>query len=294
MKFTPLRYPGGKQKLAPFLFEVIRANKLAGCSYVEPFAGGAGAAIALLFKGYVSKVHLNDACLGVYSFWSSVLSETDAFCKKIDSAVMSVEEWRRQKEILLRPDEFSEIQVGFSLFYLNRVNRSGIVASGGLIGGLRQDGDWKMDVRFNKKDLIRRVEAIASRRKSINVYRLDAEIFLKECLPSIDGDPLLYCDPPYYCKADKLYLNYYKSEDHERLARAIQKIPQRWIVSYDAAPQVIQNYPNQRSFIYDLQYNAGKAYKGREVLIFSDDLEIPRESALPSLDVAVRAHHRVE
>lgn len=53
---TLLRYPGGKQKLTPFIEALLRENELIGCDYVEPYAGGAGVAMELLFKNYVRKV----------------------------------------------------------------------------------------------------------------------------------------------------------------------------------------------------------------------------------------------
>jgi len=136
---TPLRYPGGKQKLAPFILEVMKENELVGGHYAEPYAGGAGVAIDLLLSGKVSHIHLNDTCPGIYAFWRSVLTQTEALCRRISRASMTIEEWRRHKEILSRPTEHEQIDVGFSMFYLNRCNRSGII-SGGVIGGLKQGG----------------------------------------------------------------------------------------------------------------------------------------------------------
>ena len=160
---TPLRYPGGKQKLAPFILELMKANKLVGGEYAEPYAGGAGVAIRLLLNGHVSRIHLNDSCIGVYSFWRSILAKTEEFCKRIANVPLTVPEWRRQKEIFSRPSEFNQIDVGFSMFYLNRCNRSGIL-SGGLIGGPKQNGKWRMDARFNREELIRRIKAIAQKK----------------------------------------------------------------------------------------------------------------------------------
>ena len=145
---TPLRYPGGKQKLSPFINEIVEQNNLAGGHYVEPYAGGAGVAMELLISGKVSHVHLNDSCKRIYAFWRSVLSKSDELCALIVRASLTVEEWRRQQAIFAAPEQSDELTLGFATFYLNRCNRSGIL-SGGLIGGLRQDGDWRMDARFS-------------------------------------------------------------------------------------------------------------------------------------------------
>jgi DNA adenine methylase len=205
---TPLRYPGGKQKLAPFISEVMIANHLDGGDYAEPYAGGAGVAIELLLSGRSSHIHLNDACVPLYAFWRSVLDKTEEFCRRISRASLTIEEWKRQREVLRSARKVSQLDLGFSFFYLNRCNRSGIV-SGGVIGGLKQTGEWKINARFSRKELIRRVELIGSKRSSITVKNMDAERFILEYVPKLPRNTLVYCDPPYFDKADRLYLNHY-------------------------------------------------------------------------------------
>lgn len=285
---TPLRYPGGKQKLSPFLAEIIEKNNLVGRHYVEPYAGGAGVALELLISGKVSHVHLNDSCKRIYAFWRSVLTKSDELCALIVRASLTVEEWRRQQAIFAAPEQSDELTLGFATFYLNRCNRSGIL-SGGLIGGLRQDGDWRMDARFSRNELIRRIEVIAARAKAISLRNWDAERFIKEYLPRVPDDALIYLDPPYFKKADRLYLNHYSPDDHARIAAVIQQnVKHKWIVSYDNAPEISQYYLKRRSFEYDLQYNASKAYMGKELIIVSDDLVIPASSNVLGVDTALQ------
>jgi DNA adenine methylase len=286
---TPLRYPGGKQRLAPFITELLRVNGLTGCHYAEPYAGGAGVAIHLLLSGTVEHVYLNDASPAVYAFWRSILRNADEVCSRIAGAALTVAEWRRQRYILRHPTEFSQMDLGFSLFYLNRCNRSGI-PNGGVIGGLRQDGHWKMDARFPRNELIRRVEAIAARKSQISATKDDAEQFIRLRIPKLPKKCLVYCDPPYYHQSDRLYLNHYTGEDHERLAQTIQRHLKRpWLVSYDNVPQVRRAYNARRCFLYRVQYNAARAYKGTEVFFVSDRLAIP---ALPKTRRASRAEAR--
>lgn len=284
---TPLRYPGGKQKLAPFLIEILKENQLVGCEYIEPYAGGAGAALELLLTKYVSKIHLNDCSLPVYSFWKAILSHPEEFCRKISKTSLTVDEWKVQREIVRNPSSHSTFDLGFATFYLNRCNRSGVL-SGGIIGGLAQDGTWKMDARFRRADLIKRIEAIAAHKKLIKLTNKDAEKYISEDLPEITAKSLIYYDPPYYEKAAGLYLNSYQKADHERIAKAIQKRTAKyWVLSYDAAPEILKLYPNRNQFIYNLQYNASAVYKGREVFIFSDKTKIPLNSSLPFIDIAL-------
>lgn len=277
---TPLRYPGGKQKITPFIREILQANELVGGHYVEPYAGGAGVAIELLLEGDVSKIHLNDSCQKIHAIWWSILNEPEAFCRKIRNASLTVAEWRRQREILRSGESEGKLEVGFSAFYLNRVNRSGIL-TGGLIGGLEQKGNWKMDARFPRNELIRRIELIAARKKQISIRNWDAERFVSTYLPRLPQTALVYFDPPYYRKADRLYLNHYSPDDHTRLAEAIQgdvKLP--WLVSYDSAAEIQALYKKRKSFTYFLQYNAARCYEGAEFFAFSDKVKIPQTSAL--------------
>lgn len=286
---TPLRYPGGKQRIAPFIRELLRVNNLLGTTYVEPYAGGAGVAMELLVSGDVSAVYLNDVNASIAAFWKSVVNQSDLLCHRISRATLSVDEWRRQQAIYATPKRHSQIDVAFSALYLNRCNRSGIF-SGGLIGGLSQDGDWRMDARFPRVDLIHRIEAIALHRKCIKVFNSDAEEFMLDPVAHIDGPALVYCDPPYFNKADRLYTNFYKPADHSRIANLVQtKIRKTWLVSYDNVHEIAQCYKQRRSFTYDLQYNAASAYVGREVFFFSDDLRLPEVCGLKNIDVALRA-----
>lgn len=285
--YTPLRYPGGKQKLTPFILEIIQANNLQGGHYVEPYAGGAGVALELLLANHVSMIHLNDSALPVYAFWWSVLTRPDELCDFISRASLTVDEWKLRRDIVRNPQGHSLLEVGFSTFYLNRCNRSGVL-SGGIIGGLSQNGRWKMDARFSRNELIRRIEVIASRSSSIFLSNMDAEVFIDEHVQNLPQNTLVYCDPPYFKKASRLYLNSYKEADHQRIAEFIQdRVTKKWIVSYDSAPQILDYYKSSKSFLYDLQYNASTVYKGREIFVFSDDLRLPTTSSISSINTAI-------
>ena len=278
---TPLRYPGGKQRLAPFVAQILRSNNLIGCHYAEPYAGGAGVAIRLLLSNQVEHIYLNDSCPAIYAFWRSVQRSADEFCRRIASASLTVDEWRRQRRILRHTRDFPQIDVGFSLFYLNRCNRSGI-PNGGVIGGLNQQGPWKMDARFPRNELIRRIETISKNRERITVTKLDAEAFIRQRVPQLPRRTLVYCDPPYFHQSNRLYLNYYKPDDHVRLAKTIQRDLNRpWLVSYDDVPEIRKCYTKRRHIFCRVQYNAALAYTGTEVFFGSDGLKLPHDASGP-------------
>ncbi len=278
---TPLRYPGGKQRLAPFIAELLEHNNAIGWNYAEPYAGGAGVAMELLLDGKVNHVYLNDSSRHLYAFWTSILAYPEDFCRRISRASLSVASWKEHREIVRCPDGHDLMDLGFSTFYLNRCNRSGVLTAG-VIGGLAQRGRWRVDARFPRNELIKRIEVIASRKKQITVSNLDAEEFMLNRVNSLAPTTLVYCDPPYFARAERLYLNAYEADDHVRLAEVIQRRLKRpWLVSYDGHADVINLYRKRRKFVYRLQYSAMRSYAGAEVFVFSDNLKIPATSKLP-------------
>ena len=274
--FTPLRYPGGKGKLAAYIKEIIRTNKICDGEYVEPYAGGAAIALELLFQEYVTKVHINDLSAPVYAFWKSVLKNTDELCRLIKNTSLSVSAWDRQKRIFANPSAHDHVQLGFATFFLNRTNRSGIL-NGGVIGGRDQTGPWKIDARYNADELIFRIESIAKMRQRIRLTRSDALALLRHGLPRWDERTLIYLDPPYYERGRELYYDYYRQTDHENLAAFItaNMNDRFWIVSYDNVGAIKKLYSSFRHIVYDVGYSARETRQGREAMFFSPGLVIP-------------------
>jgi DNA adenine methylase len=284
---TPLRYPGGKQRLSPFIHEILLANKING-HYVEPYAGGAGVGIELLLTKKVNHIHLNDSDFGIYAFWHCVLNRTDELCQMISSASLTVKEWRHRQEIVKKCDRRRILELGFSIFYLNRCNRSGVL-SAGVIGGLDQKGNYKMDARFSRNELIQRIETIALFKDKISITNFDAEYYIENYIPNLPTNTLVYLDPPYYEKGNELYLNAYKKSDHARLAKVIQReIKHKWVLSYDGVPDIVNLYSKRRHFLYDLQYTASNVYKGKEVFVFCDRLKLPEKCSLRHIELGMK------
>jgi DNA adenine methylase len=275
---SPLRYPGGKRKLVRFIKLVFTLNKLTGGQYAEPYAGGASVALALLFDGYASQVHINDIDEGVYSFWESVLEQTEALNRLIQDTPVTMEQWHKQRAILMEgaspQDTEATLALGFATFFLNRTNRSGIIRAG-VIGGKEQRGEWKLGVRFNQKDLINRIDKIAKQAEKIHLTNLDATDFLKFISPMISGNGLIYLDPPYYDKGPGLYHNSYEHVDHEIIASDVSSLEGPWIVSYDNSEHIAKMYNAHEGTSYGLSYTAQDRYKGRELMFFSDGLARP-------------------
>jgi len=274
--YSPLRYPGGKGKIANFIKLVFEKNLLLDGCYVEPYAGGASVALSLLFGEYASKIVINDFDRSIYAFWHSVLNDTHNLCNLIQDTKVDIKSWRQQKEIQKQKETADLLDLGFSTFFLNRTNRSGIIKAG-VIGGNDQSGNYKIDARFNKTDLIYRIQRIAKYKDRILLYNLDAIDLIKTISKNLPEKSLIYFDPPYYLKGKDLYVNHYKHEDHVLVSKMINGISKhKWIVSYDNAPEIIEIYKQNKKFEYALNYSAVNATTGTEVMIYHKDLFIPK------------------
>ena len=275
---SPLRYPGGKAPREPLLTRIIELNNLSGCSYFEPFAGGAGAALRLLREDVVSEIHLNDVDHRITAFWNAVLDEPERFVDAILSVPVSIVEWKRQHRVYLRADTSKPFDLAFSAFYLNRCNRSGILLGGAPIGGYAQTGKWRIDARFNRENLAERVLTVARKRKQIHITNMDALTFLAKHLPHGHGRKrvFVYLDPPYYSNGNRLYLNFYKDRDHRNLSRYIQRQGTlRWVMSYDDARFIRDLYAPCAISHFSLQYSLQRKQQARELLIAPSQVRLP-------------------
>lgn len=275
MNSSPLRYPGGKSLMTNFFVDLFRINGLQNVIYVEPYAGGAGAAINLLLNGHVQEIVINDANMGVYSFWNALVNESDRFVQAVEDVPVTLSEWYKQRDVLLKLNKPS-FELGFATFFMSRTNRSGVLY-GGAIGGSTEDkqrtAKYKIDCRFNKQELLHRLENIAAYGDRIRVYNEDALSFLQH----IDDNAFVYLDPPYYVKGKSLYMNHYTRKDHEELARVLQNDARfNWVLSYDDVPQIRELYAYSELFRFPLKYTVNKKQIGYELLTHSANLFFPK------------------
>ncbi|MCF7817471.1 MAG: DNA adenine methylase [Kiritimatiellales bacterium] len=278
---SPLRYPGGKASLAGYLGQIIKLNKLIGCRYFEPYAGGAGAALTLLIENSVSELCLNDADPRIYAFWYAALYDTERFIDKVLQANVSIDEWKYQSEICKNPKSHSRFDVGFSAFFMNRCNRSGILTGSGPIGGHSQLGEWKIDARYNKEVLAARIARIGELREHIFISNLDALEFLVQKLPRGNSRKKVfaYLDPPYFNKGKRLYLNHYLLSDHARLSMYIQRQKTlNWVMSYDATDEIMHLYRESTLSKIPIRYSLQSHREKTELLITPAHVTLPATS----------------
>lgn len=273
---SPLRYPGGKACLLDLTASILRLNNLQCGHYAEPFAGGCGLALSLLYGGHVAEIHINDLDKGIWSFWHAVLFETEALVELVQNTAVTIDEWHLQRARYV--DQVgSPLELGFATFFLNRTNRSGIIKGGGVIGGLDQRGNYKIDCRFNVDDLVRRIRRVARYRDRIHLTNLDALDFIEACR-SFPDRSLIFLDPPYYRKGPGLYTSFYKPADHEMLAARVKSIETPWVVTYDDVPQIRELYRGQDRFSFDIHYSLNEKRTGTELLVASAGLRVPSEA----------------
>jgi DNA adenine methylase len=277
MFYSPLRYPGGKNRLADFIAKICVDNKING-HYIEPYAGGASVALYLLFNSFVNRITINDKDRSIYAFWHSVLNNSNDFCEMISKSSLTIANWKIQREIQKSKKHADLLELGFSTLFLNRTNISGII-NGGVMGGLEQKGSYKIDCRFNKDDIIKKIQNISEKKNKIRLYNKDAiKLIDKIQQESLSSNTIFYFDPPYYLKGSSLYLNYYKTEDHSAVCEKIKQINNiHWIISYDNVPEIKRLYSSFKKKEYSLTHTAHKSKLGKEILFFSDELIVPRK-----------------
>ena len=273
--YSQLRYPGGKAKLTGYMADIKKLNALSGGHYIEPFCGGAAIALALLARGHVRHLHLNDVDRSVYAFWFALKFMSDELCERISKTPITMDEWHRQKDIQRGKLREDLLILGFSTFFLNRTNRSGIL-KGGVIGGKHQNDEWKLDARYHKENLIKRIQFLQKLTPKISIYNKDAGTFVQDELAVLPAASLVYLDPTYYKKGASLYTNAFKHEDHAKLAKIIQtSLSFPWLVSYDNQPAISDLYANRQQQLFTLRYSAQNRYAGSELMIFKDGLRRP-------------------
>jgi DNA adenine methylase len=270
--YSPLRYPGGKRRLAEFLSKICIENDIKG-HYIEPYAGGASVALYLLIEEIVDKITINDYDKSIYAFWYSVLEKTEELCELIQNTNVTIDEWRKFRQIQNdKRQEKDLLKLGFSTLFLNRTNYSGII-NGGVIGGIKQKGKYKLDCRFNKNDIAEKIKLIARYKDKITLEHKDALKLIEDVVK--DENTIFYFDPPYYQKGPSLYMNHYGHGDHKEVSDAIKKIKYaKWIVSYDETPEIQKLYVNVPFISYDLLHSVRHSRIGKEIIFFCNELKV--------------------
>ena len=280
---SPLRYPGGKGKLSKYISDLLNINNLDGATFYELFAGGAGVSMNLLSHGIVDNVVLNDLNDFVYQFWSQILTNTEEFIALIENTKINLVSWMHYKDVYESPKNRSNIELAFCFFFLNRCNRSGI-ANAGPIGGLNQNGNYKIDVRFNKRNLIKRIEKIRALDDKIRLSNCDAKKIIDD--NQFDEYGFIFLDPPYFKQGESLYDSFYNLAQHRELAYSLCKLDScNWLLTYDDVMEIIELYQNKEIYKIRMSHTLQHKKKIDELLIFNKALRNPKSITIGGKNV---------
>lgn len=249
---SPLRYPGSKKKLVLYLYEIMKLNKLNSNVLVEPFVGGGSISLHFLLNGIVNKIIIADKDRLIYSFWKVLFSNPDYLIDFIKKVKINLNTFYKYKKITRTYENYKKEKLAEACIFLNRTSFSGIMTDRvGPLGGKKQQSQYKIDCRFNKKRIIEKIEYISTFNQSVTVLCCDWKNTIKYAQDWNRNKKKLnklffYFDPPFYNKADNLYRCYFNQEEHKQLNKEITNLNYNWVLSYDNTPEIIKLYSNDK------------------------------------------------
>lgn len=259
---SPLRYPGGKRKLASHVAGLLDRHSLKCVDrIIEPFAGGAATSIAFLEAGLAEEAVLNDLDPLVSAFWATVFfKKADQLADKILDAKIDLQVW----DELRASDPSDDVDRAFKCLVLNRTAFSGsLKETAGPIGGRRQESEYSIDCRWNAERLAERVWGLSQLKDRVRVRCSDFRRFMGSYRSASSRRPetslLWYIDPPFFHKADELYRFWFDHRDHKALASSVRNLPGIWMLSYDNCLESREMYAEHPGrALVDMRYTAAK------------------------------------
>lgn len=289
---SPLRYPGGKARMADWLSHWFweQTGPMDIEVWIEPFAGGAGAALAAVEQHDVPEAWLVERNPALAAFWEAVITDGEQFARAVEntSPTLSLFGWARELVAEACSGQLSAIDgptldLPMAAFLLNRCSRSGIIAPNvGPVGGKRQDGQWTVQSRWNGPALADRIRRVAALKDRLRVMTGDGIDYLEELPDSgIEHEVFVFADPPYIAQGPALYAQSLTDTGHDRLATALRNLPGPWLATYDADPRVCDLYRGLRMWQFTAPHSAGPSRIDSEYLIFGDAVDYQPDKVNP-------------
>jgi DNA adenine methylase len=261
MAKSPIKFVGGKSKLAPLIISMFPFHTC----YVEVF-GGAG---HVLFAKPPSPVEVfNDKDGDLVNFFRVVKHRHEELIRAFDWVLVSrqlFDEYKAQD-----PVELDDLQRATRFFYL--INRS--------FGGKYSSPVFQTSKTHDfPGGHVKYVEAIITqayeRLLDVAIERGDFE----EIIGRYDGpETLFFCDPPYLGNCDQYPHNDLAgAEEQERLARCLLSIEGKFLLTIGDHPLIRELYAGCHAVEVDVVYSMSRQRKGRgakpELIVANYDLD---------------------
>jgi DNA adenine methylase len=280
---SPLRYPGGKRRLAPYITALLDLHGLEPGVFVEPYAGGASVGLELLHFQLIERLVLGDRDPMIIAFWQTVRDDVDWLCRQVEQVDLDLDTWRRMKRGRFR----SRRSLALACLYLNRTSFNGSLhRQAGPIGGQTQASDYAIGCRFPRQRLVRRLRACSELSDRIDIAQPQEAMKTvrqaRDHARQHDMSAFFYLDPPFWDKSQRLYRYGFTETEHERLADALHWVKDPFVLSYDAAPEIVELYKGHRGrsiALIELLYTGTARSAGQELVISNLDA-LPHETRL--------------
>ena len=207
---TLLRYPGSKQRIAPWIISQMPAHH----SYLEPYAGG----IAVLLNKEPSRIEtINDLDDDVINLFQVIRSKKEELIEAVVMTPYARAEY--DNAFPENPEELSDVE-----------RAKNFLIRSGMGHGFRvcEKCGWKKDVYAREaayavrywNDLPTVITAVAQRLKMVQIEHKPAVELIKAFNHS---NVLIYADPPYVLstRSRKQYRHEMSDQDHEELLEAL-------------------------------------------------------------------------
>lgn len=249
---SPLRYPGGKVRMTSWLAEVFGqlVMPMDVEVWIEPFGGGAGAALMALEAHEVPEAWVVEANPALAAFWTTIMADGGRLAARVETTVPTLDLFVESREVvaaaLAGEPRVDREDLGYAAFLLNRCSRSGMVLGNvGPIGGKHQTGRHTIASRFHGERLADRIRAVSALGQRFRVHEGDGISYIEDLTASgVEDEVFVFADPPYLGVGNALYAQGMQSGQHERLAAALRACPAPWVLTYDAHPGVLDLYPD--------------------------------------------------
>lgn len=252
---TPLRYPGGKSRLAELLVDLMPEYK----EYREPFLGGGSVFLTAKQKNPDAKYWINDLYYDLWCFWTEAQADMGSLVDDIRKIRKEYDGRGRELHDKIVPElpGYGIHDKAVAFFAINRSTFSGTSLSGGY-------SQESFDKRFTPSS-IERLEKVEPLLQGVEITNLD----YSELLTAPGDGTFIFLDPPYW-SATKSALygkngELHKGFDHERLAETLKSCPHKWMMTYDNCDYIKNLYKDYNIIDHEFAYGMRNAVKGNDM-----------------------------